>query len=148
MCSRWHSRSVATAELEFTDRDLQSVLSVLHYLHCEGKGLWMPPSPLTCFFTKTDEFQQKQHLFTAAYCEYPLKFIQLPLSQRTQRSSIFLIYPHDSPPIQQVYTVCRCGKGGRKSLTIYNRSSSPALFLKPCLHLFLQSLSCCAFHFT
>lgn len=78
--------------------------------------------------------------FTAAYCEYPLKFIQLPLSQRTQSSSIFLIYPHDSLPAQQVYTICRCGKGGRKSLTIYNQSSSPALFLKPCLHLFLQSL--------
>lgn len=140
MCSRWRSRSVATAELEFTDRDLQSGLSVLHYLHWGGKGLWMPPSPLTCFFRKTDELQPKQHLFTAAYCEYPLKRIQLPLSQRTQSSSIFLIYPPDSLPIQQVYTICRCGKGGRKSLPIYNQSSSPALFLKPCLRPFLQSL--------
>lgn len=51
----------------------------------------MSPYPLTCFFTKTDEFQQKQHPFTAVYCEYPLKFIQLSLSQRTQN---FNILPH------------------------------------------------------
>lgn len=62
--------------------DLQSGLSPLH--HWGGKELQMSPPPLTCFFTNTDKFQQKPQLFTAAYCEYPLRFIQLPLSQRTQ----------------------------------------------------------------
>ena len=58
----------------------------------------------------------------------PSQFQSSPfVSKEHKISTPFLIYPRNSLTAHQVYTVCRCEKGGRTSPMIYKQPSSPIL---------------------
>lgn len=121
MRSRWRSTSVPSTELARETVTSQRGLP----LHCHH-GCCQQPSPassLRLIWVPAETTSPHSCLPWI-----PSQIHSAPFVSKEHRvSTPFFICPHNSLTAHQVYTVCRCGKGGRKSLTIYKQSSSPIL---------------------
>lgn len=125
MCSRWRSKSVASAELA-----PESVTSSQASPHCvteEAKNFRCHhhPSPASSLILTSSN---RSHSLSQLLTVNTLSDSFSSLCLKEHRISMpFLICPHNSLTAQQVQMVCRCGNRGRKSPTIYEQSSSPVL---------------------
>ena len=128
-CTSWHSRSGATTELESRDCDLQSASS--HYVTITEAAqtfrCHLLPSPASSLrLMNSNRNNILSQLLTMNTLSNSFSSF---VSENTEFQRPSSLTRTTASLHSRCMSVCRCGQGGGKGLTVYSPSSSPVLLL-------------------